>query len=206
MGVVCTSKIHLGGVEGGFGLSRYRWQTPGGGAPSVGQANMALANLPAIYDALTALTPSTVVVTADPVIDLTDEATGLLTGVVTATVLPAFLANVAVNPYVSGTGGKIEWRTGVRRRSREVRGANFIVPLDSLAFAASGDLLGSTVVTLSNAAGSYLFGMGGSGLIAGVYGRPHAASIHYPAEGGLFAPVSSQFVTSTPAFLRRRRT
>ena len=205
MTLVNVAQVNMSGVGGGLGISRFWFNNPGGIAATVADANNVLARLHTFYTAIAPATPNVVTFSFNPNVDAVDVATGLLFSVTPAAVVPGNIVGGSAGAFVSGTGARLEYRTGVRRRGREIRGATMIIPLDSGQTNATGNLTAAIKATINGAFAAYFAGMNADGNSPCVYGRKHAASLHYPAEPGTTALVVSGTTNDQPAFLRRRR-
>jgi hypothetical protein len=136
-----------------------------------------------------------------------DVATGLTTDEVTASSVPAGIITTDSSvSFVSGVGGRVDWRTGVRRGSREVRGATFAIPMGGGQFTGGGNLTGACVANYASAAAAYITAVLAAGLVPVVYGRPLPASVHHGPLAGITAAITTGDMSAVPAFLRRRRT
>lgn len=205
MTLISVARVDMTGVGGGLGSSRWYSSNVGGTGVSVSDANAWLARLHTFYTALSLYTPTAVTFEFNPEVTILDVATGTVSALVTASVVPANVTGGSGAVFTSGTGARLDFRTGYRRRGREIRGAIFLVPLTSAAFAVSGNITAGTQTAIDGYWSAYFTGTETDGNDPVVYGRPHAADLHYPAEGGVAPLITSGSVGATPAFLRRRR-
>ena len=205
MGSVCTVRATLTGVGVAHGLTRMSFTNGSETVPSAGDVSGALAALHDLWNGLLSNIVTGTVITFEPTAVVRDVATGLTTDEITACTIPAPLTGTSDGEFVSGTGARIDWRTGVRRASREVRGATFVIPMSHFQFNDNGDVATSTISDVTTAADGMLASFLSAGLIAVVYGRPLPVTTHHGALAGVVASITAGVCNSTPAFLRRRR-
>lgn len=203
---VCTVSATMVGDELTHGLTRVSWQVVGDGVPAPADVDNAISNMLEFWTTIANRVVTGVVITANPTAIVQDMVDGTTTDEVAGTGTPAPVVGSDTSPeHVSGTGARIDWRTGVRRRSREMRGATFVVPMGSGQFGSGGNLTAAAVTAVQDAANALTAGLSTAGLIHIVYGRPLKALGTHPALGGLAAAVLTAQVPATPAFLKRRR-
>lgn len=200
-----TAVIEMSGVGSGHGIGRLRWTTGTGIAPTVSQVNAALACVNDMYFALKTYTPDEVTFSYDSVVQVTDDATGVLSTAVAATTVPPPQTGSGSGTFSSGVGARIDWSTATVRRGRFVHGATFAVPLVGTAYTTSGNIDPSVQGAIETAAGDYYVAMYSAGLVPVVYCRPALADRHFPASAGQSVPIVGWTVSTVPAFLRRRR-
>lgn len=125
---------------------------------------------------------------------LKDEATGQVTGFYSATAPAAVLGALTDKPLADATQGLVQWRTGVVRGGREVRGRTFIPGL-TVGSLDGGNLSGGA----RDAIGAAASALAGPITGFGVWSRP--------VEGrpGLLVQASGATVWTEFAVLRRRR-
>ena len=206
MASVATVSATMVGPGTAHGLTRMSFVNAGSTVPTptdVGVASTAMINF------WTAVASHIVSGTAIDPVDaavVRDVATGLTTDEVTGTGMPAGIVMSDTSPdFVSGTGGRVDWRTGVRRGSREVRGATFAIPMGSGQFTSSGNITSACISAFVTAAAAYIAAMLAAGLVPVVYGRPLPPTTHHGALAGITAAITAGDMSAVPAFLRRRR-
>lgn len=206
MASVGTVSATLVGPGVAHGLTRASFITPGSAVPTPLDVTNALAALDEFWTAITANVVAGVVVTFNDAAVVRDVATGLTTDEVTATTIPLPITMTDTSPEsVSGAGARIDWRTGIRRGSREVRGATFVIPMGSGQYTSTGEVNSACRSTLTLAADGMVASFLGSGLVLVVYGRPLPATTHHGPLAGITASITAAEVSGTPGFLRRRR-
>lgn len=206
MASVATVSATITGPGTAHGLTRLSFVNAGSTVPSPADVGVALTNFIGFW---TGITTRVVAGTAiDPVnaAVVRDVATGLTTDEVTGTGIPAGVVMSDTSPdFVSGTGCRVDWRTGVRRGSREVRGATFIIPMGSGQFTSTGEVNSACITNIVTMANGMLAALTAAGLTPVVYGRPLPPTTHHGALAGITAAITAGDVGVVAAFLRRRR-
>lgn len=206
MASVATISATMVGPGIAHGLTRLSFVNAGSTVPSPADVGTAMTEFIGFW---TGVAPNIVAgVTIDPVnaAVVRDVATGLTTDEVTGTGLPAGVTGTDTSgEFVSGTGCRVDWRTGVRRGSREVRGSTFVIPMGALQFNSAGNVATAAITNIVTMANGMLAAIVAAGLIPVVYGRPLPATRHHGPLAGITAAIIAGDVGTTPAFLRRRR-
>lgn len=206
MASVATVSATMVGPGTAHGLTRLTFTTAGSGVPVPSDVGAAQSAFMDFWTAIANRVVAGIVITPEIACVVRDVATGLTTAEVTGTGIPPAVLGADTSPeFVSGTGCRVDWRTGVRRGSREVRGSTFVIPMGSGQFAPNGDLTVAAVDAVQAAANAMIAAMFASGLVQVVYGRPLPETKHHGALEGITAAVTGGQVPETPAFLRRRR-
>lgn len=140
--------------------------------------------------------PPVVSLAIDPEIEVLEDTTGVLDDVVQ---LPSIapVAGTGLAGYQGPTGAVINWRTGLIRNGRRVRGRTFIVPVSSSKFDTDGTLTAAARTDFQDAANALL---GAAGVQLCIYGRPTPG-----AADGVNGQVISASVPDMAAVLRSRR-
>jgi len=157
------------------------------------------------WDAIKSLLPDDVLLTVSAVVDQYDPVTGDLTGSVTAATPPASVQGTSTSGFAMASGMRVNLQTGIVRNGRRVRGAQYIVPAASGAFATTGTV-GSTNRTTVNTAGqAFLNALDTAGLKAIVWSRPVDADEPNGPRVGDVAEVTGWDTSEKGAVLRGRR-
>jgi hypothetical protein len=200
-----TAVAKLSGVGGGQGIIRWNMANGSGTAPTVTMANAALAAANELMGAYTTYAPVAVSWSWDNVLQVYDDATGALTGAVVATSSPEVGGGSGTGEFTSGTGARVNWSTSTVRRGRFVHGSTYIIPMVSSVFTSAGNIASGPQSAIEAAAALYYAAAYDASLIPVVYSRPSLADVHYPVTPGESTPIEGWTVSTTPAFLRRRR-
>lgn len=206
MPTVTTVSATMIGDELAHGLTRMRFQLSGGADPTPSDIDAALVAMQGFWEGIKDRVVAGIAITYQALAIVEDVALGTTIGDVSATAVPTATSGTDTSPeHVSGTGGRVTWHTGVRRRSREIRGATFIVPMGSGQFGAAGNLTTACTTACLAAANAYLTAMATSGLQPVIYGRPLPARGTHPAIAGETGAIASAAMSQIPSFLKRRR-
>lgn len=185
--------------------SEYRaiWTVPGGGTGytvlhaqdvlSTGGATDFATNVRALFNALASLIPDEVQVNFDSeVINL--NTSGTLTGVFPVTP-PLEVDGTSTGTYNRAAGFRIDWNTDQIVAGHRLTGRSYFVPATSGVFDNEGQITGTSLTTIQNAANAYISAMTADSVDAVVWSRTHAV-VH---------DVTTASVPSSGAILRSRR-
>ena len=113
------------------------------------------------WDAIKGNFPNTVTINIPASGDQINEATGLITGAWTGTVLTGVQGTGGVGAYLSTAGPMIRWSTSAVIDGRRPIGKTYLVPAMSSQFSSSGTILGSFVTSATAAAQALVVALAG---------------------------------------------
>jgi hypothetical protein len=145
--------------------------------------------------------PSTIQLAIKNVVEVFDEASGLIGPPVQLTSVPAIITGGTSGSYPAGTGLRVNWKTGTIHGRRLLKGCSYAVPGGNLMYAASGAIDASVQVNVDIAAAAYLASMSTAALQPVVWHRP----AKHTFSGGTSGTIISGSCSRTPAGLRSRR-
>jgi len=137
-----------------------------------------------------------------------EETTGEMVNILNATGGGSYLSNASAGQVMAGASGAVvNWRTGVVRKGRRIKGRTFLVPLKTTVYDEDGTLTSAAIGTINSAAAALINTTGEADL--GVYGRPTRQRGDDGAmetiPDGLWAVATSFNVPDMAAVLRSRR-
>lgn len=188
------------GTSGGPGLTQLAFYASGGADPTTSQAQSAVNAVKSFWEANKPYLPNEVTIQVQPVVDLYDDITAVLTGSVTVTTAPASTTGGATGNYAGGCGYKYDWNTGVILGGRRVVGRTYVVPAAGACFDLDGSITPTILTALNTAASNFLSTMNSGGLNLAVWTRPGGIN-SVPGVTG----VISGTVKDKSAILRGRR-
>lgn len=181
------------GFPGAPGYSTFHFQGSSPGSGAEGERSRVRAFFAAFSQDLAGGTTITVL----PTIQVYDEATGMMTGLIDDTTTLTPVAAPTTGNYAGPSGGMVQWNTGTVVNGRLLRGRTFLVPLGTTAYDNTGTLATATIGRINTGA-SELSGAGfASGF--GVWSRPQSGGT------GAFAEVNGHRVPDKVVVLRSRR-
>jgi hypothetical protein len=198
--LLAEAHINVQGDIGGTGISRFHFQRNDSTAVTPTDCNAVLAALKALYTAANQF-PTVLTVSFSPSVQLFDPGSGLIQGYVVASTPPTNLAGVGGSSFGAGLGARINWHTSQILGRRLMRGATYLVPLASGAYASNGGVLPSFQNTVTAACTTYLNALNTATLSAVVWHRPPKKT----TSGGITALITAGVVSTVPAGLRSRR-
>jgi hypothetical protein len=133
---------------------------------------------------------------------LIESTSAALLGFVALTATPLPVTGSNAGSYAAGNGARIDWRTATINNRRQMRAANYLVPLGGTGYDATGRISATFATNASNAAQTFLASLSSASLNLVSYHRPAKGA----TVGGMFGPVTSVLIPFTPATLRSRRT
>lgn len=190
------------GTSGGPGLTQIAVLGAAGGDWNPTGAQSAVNAVRAFFNALTANIPDEVRIQVSPIVDTYDRGTGTLISSSVAASVPGVVAGTSTAGYAGGAGIKVVWNTGQIRNGRRVRGSTFIVPISAAVFTATGNVGGTFVTQVNNAAATMLSSLSTGGTPMGIWSRPREVP---SPRTGFATEVISGSCTLKSAILRGRR-
>lgn len=198
---VGVTSVDQAGDIGGNGVSRFHWVGREGVPIDDTDVSAVSAALHSFYTAICAnLAAHSITYAVQPETLILDDSTGKLTGAIQGQGLAPIPSLGAAQGYSAGAGARINWLTGVVVNHRRVRGATFIVPIQSSSFTQQGALSGVAQQELIAAAGNLNGALQTAGCNLIAYHRPAKGA----TTGGVAALVSAWTVGTRPAMLRSR--
>lgn len=180
----------------GFTVLHFRNSTPGVLSQAV--VDNAVSKVDAMITAIKPEVPSGVTLATNGTVLEIDDTNGQLTAFWTGTPA-AGQAGTGASTYSAPSGAVINWKTSAVRNGRLLRGRSFLVPLDTGAFDAQGNIASASLTVLQNAAAAVRAASGDARLV--IFGRPTAPG----ATDGVSAEVTSSNVPDLAAILTSRR-
>jgi hypothetical protein len=199
-GTVNEVKVLVQGDIGGVGVSRWRFIRNDAGVTTVADCNAAGAAVKAFYSSAQNY-PSAITFAVQATVEMFDIGSGLVQGSLVMTTVPAVVPGGAGGAYAAGTGLRINWKTSQIVGRRLLRGATFLVPTGSTAFASNGAVATTYQATVQSAATAYVAAMQTANLVPVVWHRPPV----HTTSGGVVGVITGGTVSGTPAGLRSRR-
>lgn len=190
------------GFNGAPGLSQHAFEVAGGATPSDSDASHAATAVRALWTGITAAIPPVIKLDIQSEVDTFDEATGDLTGTVSAGTQAQISGSSGATVFANGVGMRVKWLTGSIAFGRRITGSTFIVPVGNTAYDTDGSLTAGTVTALTTAGSALLSSASGSGCAFGIWSKPNAVK----ARPGFFTAVSSAQGIDKISWLRGRRT
>lgn len=123
------------------------------------------------WDAIKGNFPNSVTINVPASGDQINEATGVITGGWTGTVLTGVQGTGGVGAYLSTAGPMIRWGTTLVIDGRRPIGKTYLIPAMSSQFSSSGTILGSFVTTATSAAQALIVALAGE---LKIFHRPNA--------------------------------
>lgn len=149
------------------------------------------------FDGLNDSLPDDVTINVPNQLDVFDETTGELTGVITAST-PDTIVGLGTEGYSAPSGAVVNWPTDGFVAGRRVRGRTFLVPLRQSAYQTNGTLTDSFVSGVTALGNALLDDVAGSMVI---WSRPRPAT----STPGSIHQVQNAIVPDKAAVLRSRR-
>lgn len=172
--------------------------TGGGGAVTTEGATAAYDRMQSFFTRIRTILPSVVSIQVDPEVSVVEDTNGEMVNSFTARELVPVQGEDA-GPFVSASGGVVNWRTGGFRRGRRVRGRTFVIPLGGSVQDTDGGITDAARGVLLTAAATLTDAAGSPDLM--VYARP---STKGATDGAAFV-VTGATVPNKLAVLRSRR-
>jgi hypothetical protein len=192
---------NVGGDIGGSGISRMHFGRTDGTAPSVTDCNAAAAAWQAMWGHFNPYIPLDIAWTWQPVVTLIESTSAQLQGYLNLSALPSPVTGVGSGNYAAGNGLRIDWRTVTINGRRQMRAANYMVPLAAAGFATNGGIASALLTSAQTWGLAFLSALGTAGMELVAYHRPAKGA----TVGGMFGPVVALNVPNVPSTLRSRR-
>jgi len=189
-------------------LQRYRvsWTNfPGAPGISTHYLSTSVADYAAIrnfYIAIKDLFPNGLTFAFPTTVDIINEATGQLTGLIATTPGANVISANAAGSYAGSAGAVLRWTTAAIQNGNRVVGRTYLVPLNSSQYANDGSL-GSTTITTIQTAATTLLAAYADGIK--VWSRPFEGTPGNPARAGAYFTALAATVPDIAAVLRSRR-
>jgi hypothetical protein len=211
MAQIMRVKVRWSGFVGGPGYSIYHFKDfEGGGStpPTTAMATAAVAKLNDFSLALIGLVGRNVTMGVQNDVEVIEETTGEMVNILNATGGGNYLSNASAGQVMAGASGAcINWRTGVVRKGRRIKGRTFLVPLKTTVYDEDGTLTSAAIGTIQTAATALINTSGAADL--GVYARPTRQEGDNGQQetipDGLWAVATSFNIPDKAAVLRSRR-
>jgi len=198
---VGSVNVNISGDIGGAGISRFHFTRFDDTLILPADANAAGAAVKALYNSLSANLPSALSWAINPVVQLWDQATGLVQGSVAMSSPPGTVGGIGSGSYGAGLGIRINWTSSTPLNRRLMRSATYIVPLTPNAFGSNGAVNAAVINTAKDAAITYLNAMTTAQLAPVSWHRPAKGT----TSGGVTGMLIGANVPATPSGLRSRR-
>jgi hypothetical protein len=198
---IAVLAANVSGDIGGTGISRIHVVKGTGDPPSATDCSTAAAAWRTMWFTLAGFIPTDTQWTWNSSATVIDSASAGLVGFVALSSVPLPVTGSNAGAYAAGNGARIDWRTATVNGRRQMRAANFLVPLGSTGFDATGRVSSGFATNASNAGQTFLASLSSAGMNLVSYHRPAKGA----TVGGTFGPVTSLLIPSTPATLRSRR-
>lgn len=189
------------GATGGPGLTQLAIMFGAGASWTASNAQAAVDAVRKFWFAQNAQLPNEVSIQVQGTVDLYDQATGLLTGSVSAPTVPGVVAGLASGTYAGGVGYRFTWATGSINKGRRVVGRTYVVPCSSGMFDSDGTLSATNRSSMQAAGSTLLTDLSTAGGQLVIWSRPPTIGV---ADGVVFGVASCQIADKT-AILRNRR-
>lgn len=193
--------FHVAGDIGGTGISRFRFTRQDAASITGTDCNAAAAAAKGMLSTLAAWFPNAITWTCVPQVNVYDSSTGLVSGPLVVSSLPAVVGGSAGTTFGAGLGARVNWKTSTLHGRRLMKGATFLVPFGTAAFSSAGAVSSTAVNSVTTAATAYLTAMTAAALYPVVWHRPPKGTTAGGQTGIIYAGVCS----SVPAGLRSRR-
>ena len=203
--MVALVRTAWSGTSGGPGITQIALLGAVGGSWNPGGEQAAVNAMRAFWDSVKAYLPNELTLTVSPVVDYYNRETGVLLGSNIAATPPAAVIGTATGVYAGGAGLKVTWETGQIRDGRRVRGATYVVPLDSASFTTTGTISPTTKTAFNNAAATFKSAIVTGNMAVGVWSRPRENHPTLPDRDGAAFEVTQGVCSSKSAILRGRR-
>lgn len=167
--------------------------------PSVENTDACITKVDTFAGALMSVLPNGVTLQVEGEGEVIEDTDNSLVNVVSGTTPAARVSSNTAAPYSAAVGAVINWRTGLTRNGRRIRGRTFIVPMLGITLENNGTLTSTVISTLNSAATNLRTGETGGDL--GVYCRPSGPA----ATDGTWALITGSNVPDMSAVLRSRR-
>jgi hypothetical protein len=188
---------------GSIGMSRYYCQNgtdPTQGVTN-GQANAFTAAVAAMYNTLKPFFPSSMGYQLQSTYSVLDVLTGQVQGSLGYSTIPAQVVGTGATGTAGGVGARLYWHTTTIHGRRLIRGAVYLTPFSSNAYASTDGLAGSTITAVQNAGTALINACVTANVIPVVYHRPPKGTF----TGGVAAQITGASCTAQPGSLRSRR-
>jgi hypothetical protein len=202
MTTMAKVKARWSGFTGSPGYSNFYFRewTDGTHVVTAEEATAAVAKVRAFFDLMKTGLPPVVSIQVDPEVEVVEDTTNTIQGVVAATPVAVVTGTASAPSYAAAVGAVFTWHTNGVRNGRRVRGRTFIVPMASSVFDTNGTINSGWMTNL---------GLCGSNMIAddaatptfGVYSRPSGPG----ATDGSWTVATGFRVPDMSAVLRSRR-
>lgn len=167
--------------------------------PTLANANTLITHVDTFAGALMSVLLNGVTLQVEGEVEEIEDTDGSLVNVFSGTTPAARVSSNTAGPYSAAVGAVINWRTGVTRNGRRMRGRTFIVPMLGITLENNGTLTSTVISTLNSAATNLRANTTAGDL--GVYGRPSGPA----ATDGTWALITGSNVPDMSAVLRSRR-
>lgn len=198
---IAVMSANVQGDIGGTGISRLHFQKVDASAITVADCSSAMAAWAALYTSIKTYIPASVTWSWQPQVNVIEHSSALVQAILTVPSPPANMVGTGSGNYAAGTGARVDWLTQSVHGRRFMRSSNYMVPLASLAYTATGALVAGFTTALQSGANTFLGAMSTAGLEVVAYGRPAKGT----TTGGHVGLVVAAKTPSTPAGLRSRR-
>lgn len=198
LGIVRTG---WSGTTGGPGLTQLAFREDTMQEITAAHAQTAVNAVRAFWNGLASYLPNEVTLTVQPVVDVYDALSGDLVASKTAATPPASVAGTDTGAYAMGAGIKANLQTGIIRDGRRVRGAIYIVPAGTSAYANTGLVAAIARTAINTNGATMLAALVTGGLELLVWSRPTNTT----SNDGDVAEVTSIEGNEKTAVLRGRR-
>jgi hypothetical protein len=199
---IAIMAANVQGDIGGVGISRMHFQRQDATTPLQADCVSAMTAWGVLWNAAKSYVPAGVNWTWQSQVTLIEHDSAQLFSYVNVPSPPTQMTGLGAGNYAAGNGCRIDWLTSSLHGRRFMRAANFMVPLASAAFDATGKVASAFVNSLGAACSTFLTSMNTAGLELVAYGRPLKGAV----TGGHVGLVSAYRIPTSPATLRSRRT
>lgn len=201
MAVVNIFDVLLSGDAGGNGISRFAVTNATETELLATEADSVTAALHAMYTSWASLLVNNYTIEISPLYKAVLASSGLIVANGSGTTTPTAIISATSGTHTAGVGARANWRTNTIKGRRFIRGATFITPLVSAAYATDGSVSPTTAGTLRVAATGYLTALNTATLLPVIWARPTSKT----ATDGEVGGVISVTVSLVAASLRSRR-
>lgn len=204
-------KMRWSNFVGGPGYSVFHFRdfgASGSDAATVAEAQAACARVRTFADGLKTMLPYNLTLKVENDVEVIEDSTGELVDILNGgNPLEVLGTAPQATTYAAPVGAVINWRTGLVRNGRRIRGRTFLVPLAGTAYQNDGTLSTGTIQALQTAADALVNSAGTPDL--GVYARPTRVTdpngTVSTASDGMWAAATTATIPDLAAVLRSRR-